>query len=66
MTENYQDALEDLNSSILKDAFFAQAYTVRGHIKHIMGELVGAEKDYSKSLEIQPSDSLTLHHRAKT
>ncbi|HJX06206.1 MAG TPA: tetratricopeptide repeat protein [Candidatus Nanoarchaeia archaeon] len=50
--------LKDLNKCIKIKPDYADAYVERGLIKQRMGDLKGAENDYKKAKEIEPTIQL--------
>ena len=54
-TGNYEEALEELNKAIEQYPNYSDAFFVRGDIKNLKGDTIGAIDDYSKGLEIDPN-----------
>jgi len=64
--ENYTGALEKLNAAIRDNEFDYEAYFLRGIAKFTLGDIIGAEQDYTNSIKIYPFLSDAFHYRAVT
>ncbi len=62
-SDNYKEAIDILNVLIRSDKESYEAYFLRGYAKLGLGDLVGAEYDLSKALEINPVYTEAFHYR---
>ena len=49
---NYIEALENLNLAIAKEPYVPETWFLRGYAKYSLDDYIGAERDYSKSIEL--------------
>ena len=61
----YIEALKSLNNAILEFPSSPELYFLRGFAKYSLDDFLGAELDYSKSLQIFPYDPNVLMNRAE-
>lgn len=57
----FKEGIKDLSMAISLKPKYADAFVERGYIKQKMGNAEGAEKDYKKAKEIDPSMVLPKH-----
>lgn len=62
-SDNYKDAIDILNLLIRSDRESYEAYFLRGYAKFGLGDMVGAESDLSKAIEINPVYTEAFHYR---
>lgn len=62
-SDNYKDAIDILNVLIRSDKESYEAYYLRGYAKLGLGDLVGAEVDLSRAIEINPVYTEAFHYR---
>ena len=55
MLGHYSEALADFDHAITLNSRYAEAYYNRGVAKHILGDEAGAEEDFARATEIDPS-----------
>jgi tetratricopeptide (TPR) repeat protein len=64
--DRYEAAIETLNLLLLSDADLHEAYFLRGVAKHNLGDLLGAEDDFTKAIERNQVYTEAYNHRAIT
>ncbi len=62
-SDNYKDAIDILNVLIRSDKESYEAYYLRGYAKLGLGDLLGAEQDLSRAIEINPVYTEAFHYR---
>ena len=62
-SDNYKEAIDILNILIRSDKESYEAYFLRGYAKLGLGDLLGAEYDLSKAIEINPVYTEAFHYR---
>ena len=62
-SDNYKEAIDILNVLLRSDKESYEAYYLRGYAKLGLGDLLGAEQDLSRSLEINPVYTEAFHYR---
>lgn len=62
----YQDAIETLNTLLRFDDTAYEGYFLRGIAKYNLRDLVGAESDFSKAIELNPVYTQAYQNRAIT
>ncbi len=62
-SDNYKEAIEILNVLIRSDKESYEAYYLRGYAKLGLGDLIGAEADLSRAININPVYTEALHYR---
>lgn len=63
---NYQDALKNFNVVITFKPDLFEPYFLRGIAKFNLGDFIGADRDFSKSIDMHPLYSHAYHYRAIT
>ncbi|MFH1161535.1 MAG: tetratricopeptide repeat protein [bacterium] len=62
--ENFIEALAQLNLAIVREPGSAELYYFRGYAKYGLDDLIGAEQDYTRSIELFPYSPDVLISRA--
>lgn len=62
-SDNYKEAIDILNVLLRSDKESYEAYYLRGYAKLGLGDLLGAEQDLSRSLDINPVYTEAYHYR---
>ena len=63
---NYREAIEVLNVLLRHDAEDFDAYFLRGIAKYNMDDLVGADSDFTRAVELNPVFTGAYYYRAIT
>ena len=66
VNNNYHDAIDILNMLIRHDAKDFDAYFLRGIAKYNLDDLLGADADFSKAVELNPVYTGAYYYRAIT
>ncbi len=64
--KNYQDAISTLNTLLKADPDAYEAYYMRGIAKYNLDDMVGAEQDFSATVEKNPVYTMAYYNRAIT
>ncbi|MBO7249350.1 MAG: hypothetical protein J6U88_04660, partial [Bacteroidales bacterium] len=62
----YAEAIDNFNVLVRLDGKLYEAYFFRGIAKYNLGDFVGAQIDFDKTLEINPIYTPAYHYRAIT
>lgn len=60
-SKEYEKTLTLLDEAIEMNTLFAEAYKLRGQVKMLMGDKVGAAEDLKQSLELAPAESAAIN-----
>ena len=66
MEDSYEAAIETLNVLLKVDDTLHEAYFLRGIAKYNLGDLLGAEHDFSEAIERNPVYTMAYNYRAIT
>lgn len=64
--EKYKSAIDVLNVLLRADTASVDAYFLRGIAKYNLGDLIGADKDFSLAIELNSVFTMAYHYRAIT
>ena len=62
----YSSAIDNFNVLVRLDSTLYDAYFFRGIAKYNLGDFAGAERDFDKSLKLNPIYTPAYHYRAIT
>ena len=62
----YSSAIDNFNTLVRIDSTLYDAYFFRGIAKYNLGDFIGAERDFDKSLSLNPLYTPAYHYRAIT
>ena len=66
INDKYQDAIEVLNILLRVDSTASEGYFLRGIAKYNLDDLLGAEQDFTRAIEINPVYTIAFQYRAIT